>query len=241
MRRLALLFAAVALAAALPVGGRAGGILLIGTREEVSIGRSVDRDLVSKYGLSSDRKQTAQVQSIGAKLAQQSRRKNLTFQFRLLATKEVNAFAAPGGYVYMTDGIMNFIGSDTSAVACILGHEVGHIDERHSVRHLERQMGAELLIQLALGRDRGAKLAHTATGLVLLGYGRDEEFKADDIGVTYASRAGYDAQGLVRFLEKLKQKEGKPPSDFETIFRTHPPTGDRIRHVTNYIKQHNLG
>lgn len=243
MHRAALLSAMVAVVAALALcaGCEDDKVLFLGSKEEASIGRSVDGNLVDKYGLSRSRRQATRIQSIGGKVAAHSRRKNVTFRFRLLAGSEVNAFAAPGGYVYVTDGLMDFIGSDTSAVACILAHEVGHVDRRHSMQRLERQMGAQLLIQLALGRDAGAKLATTATDLVLLGYGREQEFQADEIGVTYGSRAGYDPWGLVRFLEKLKQKEGRPPADFVTFFRTHPPTGDRIRHATNYIKQHNLG
>lgn len=241
MRRRAFVVVVLIGLAALCTGCEEDKVLLLGSREEGSIGRSVDRNLVQKYGLSKDRQQAARVQSIGAKIAQQSRRRNLTFQFRLLATSEVNAFAAPGGYVYMTDGIMDFIGTDTSAVACILAHEVGHIDRRHAMQQLERQMGAQLLIQLALGGDEGARLAGTATDLVLLGYGRGHEFEADQVGVTYGSRAGYDPWGLVRFLEKLKQKEGNPPSNLETFFRTHPPSGDRIRRLNRYIKEHGLG
>ena len=226
-----------ALALAL-MGGCNGGGFLISTDDEIEIGQGVDRELVAKYGLSRDTRVTARVQRIGGKMAEQARRVDIPYQFRLLATDEVNAFAAPGGFVYLTKGVVEFLGSDDDALACITAHEIGHIDERHSVENLERRLGAQVLIQILVGGKKGADIANTAAGLVMLQYSRDEELEADRVGVTYAGRGGYDSWGIVRFFEKLQAKEGKGPSQLETYFRTHPRTQDRIERISAYIRQH---
>jgi predicted Zn-dependent protease len=98
-----------------------------------------------------------------------------------------------------------------------------------------------MLIQILVGGEKGEDIASTAAGLVMLQHGRDDEFEADRIGVTYAARGGYDPWGLVRFLEKLREKEGQGPSRLQTYFRTHPRTQDRIKRTTAYIRQHEAG
>jgi predicted Zn-dependent protease len=226
-----------ALALAL-MGGCGDGGFLISTQDEIEIGQKVDRQLVQEHGLSRDSRATARVQRIGAAMAQQARRANIPYQFRLLASDQVNAFAAPGGFVYLTEGTVNFIGADDDALACVTAHEIGHIDQRHSVENLERRLGAQMLVQILVGGEKGQDIASTAAGLVMLQYSRDDELEADRIGVTYAARGGYDPWGMVRFFEKLREKEGKGPSHLETYFRTHPRTQDRINRITAYIRKH---
>ena len=223
------------------MGGCGDGGFLISTRQEIEIGQNVDRQLVSQHGLSRDRRAVARVERIGAAMADQARRTSISYQFRVLATTDVNAFAAPGGFVYLTEGIIDFLGSDDDALACLTAHEIGHIDQRHSVEQLERRLGAQTLIQILVGGKKGADIANTAAGLVMLQHSRADELEADRIGVRYAARGGYDPWGMARFFEKLRQKEGQGPSRLETYFRTHPRTQDRIKRITAYIREHEGG
>ncbi len=236
-------FAPVAvLTAALLVGARAAPshALFISGSEEVRIGKDVDRNIVAKYGLSKDTKGNQRLQRIADKVAPQSERHGrIQFHFRLLATDEVNAFAAPGGYVYATDGLLDFVGNDDDALACIVGHEIGHIDRRHGVQNLERAVGAELAIGILFGGESGERLVAVASNLVLLGYSRKQETQADRIGMRHANAAGYDARGLVRFLDKLVKAKGSS-SRLETFFQTHPATKERLQDARKYIENKGL-
>ncbi len=240
MIRTAQVIGVFALALAL-MGGCGDGGFLISTDDEIEIGQSVDKQLVAEHGLSRNRSATARVERIGRAMAEQATRPKIPYQFRLLATDEVNAFAAPGGFVYLTEGTLDFLGNDDHALACVTAHEIGHIDSRHSVANLERRLGAQLLIQILVGGDKGEGIANTAAGLVMLQHSRGDELEADRIGVTYAARGGYDPWGMVRFFEKLRQKEGQGPSRLQTYFRTHPSTKERIKRTSAYIRQHEGG
>ena len=230
----------LSLAGVLGLGVPPSHALFLSRDDEVRIGRDVDRDIVKQYGLSKDAKGNERVQRIAAEVVKRSSRSGkLQFHFRLLATDQVNALAAPGGYVYATDGLLDFIGHDDEALACILGHEIAHVDKEHGVDNLERALGTQLAIGLVLGGDSTKRIVSVAANLVLLGYSRDQERQADRVGMRYADEAGYDARGMVRFLEKLLKAKGSS-SKVETFFQTHPATKDRLARAKKFIENQNL-
>jgi len=156
--------------------------------------------------------------------------------------KQVNAFATPGGNLFVYTGLL--MAADNEAeLAGVWGHEAGHVVARHSARQMVDAMGAQTVIEVALGQNPNqlAQLAATiAAKGALLSYSREDESAADEFGARYASAAGYDPHGLITFFQKLQKMEGDVPA-FSKYLSDHPATGDRITHLQQYIPAHNLG
>ena len=155
--------------------------------------------------------------------------------------KTVNAFATPGGYLYVYSGLL--AAADTEdEVAGVLAHEAGHVVGRHSARQMVDAYGLQAVAALALGRNPSL-LEQLAAGIgaqgLMLAHSRSDEKEADIYAVRYSSRAGYDPNGIVTFFEKLKQKEGKVPGALVWL-QTHPATSDRITNVREYMAKNNI-
>ena len=154
----------------------------------------------------------------------------------------VNAFATPGGRIYVYTGLL--LAADNEAeVIGVMGHEIGHVVARHSARQLVAANGLQAVVDMALGKNTN-ELAKLGAGLAgkgaQLAYGRDMELEADQYGARYASRAGYDPRGLATFFEKLKAKYGDT-GPVMTFFSTHPANSQRINDVTTLIAAEQLG
>ena len=155
--------------------------------------------------------------------------------------KQVNAFATPGGYLYVYTGLL--MAADNEAqLAGVWGHESGHVVARHSAQQMVNEMGMQTVIEVALGQNPNqlAQLASTlAAKGALLAYSREDETQADEYGARYSAQAGYDPHGIIQFFEKLKAMEGNQPA-FAKYLSDHPATEDRITHLQQYIKDKGL-
>ena len=155
--------------------------------------------------------------------------------------KTVNAFATPGGYLYVYSGLL-LAADEPSEVAGVLSHEAGHVVARHSARQMVDAYGLEAVTALALGKNPGLA-SQIASGIgakgLMLANSRGDETEADEYGARYASAAGYDPNGLISFFQKLQQQEGKT-SQLMTFLSDHPATPDRIAHLREYIAAHHL-
>jgi len=155
--------------------------------------------------------------------------------------KQVNAFATPGGYLYVYTGLL--MAADNEAqLAGVWGHESGHVVARHSARQMVDAMGLETVIGIGLGQNPNqlAELAATlAAKGALLSYSRQDETEADEYGARYSAQAGYDPHGIIQFFEKLKAMEGQHPA-FAKYLSDHPDTQDRITHLQQYIQEKQL-
>ena len=155
--------------------------------------------------------------------------------------KQVNAFATPGGYLYVYTGLL--MAADNEAqLAGVWGHESGHVVARHSAQQMVNEMGLQTVIEVALGQNPNqlAQLASTlAAKGALLAYSREDETQADEYGARYSAQAGYDPHGIIQFFEKLKAMEGNQPA-FAKYLSDHPATADRITHLQQYIKDKGL-
>ncbi len=221
-----------------PVTGKSE-LQLFSDNYEVQLGAQTRDALIKQYGVVKNEKLRLYVESVGKKLSQFSERKNLPYSFYILDTEMINAFAAPGGYIFMTKGILLYL-DDEAAMAGVLGHEIGHIAARHGMIALEKKFGYQVLMeitQLLIKKDLGGLKPYSdfVTGMVLLGYGRENEFVADDCGLRYMTAAGYDPSSVREFFQKLQKLEGREPGKIEMLFRTHPSTTERIKKIDDFI------
>jgi predicted Zn-dependent protease len=206
---------------------------LISSDEEVQMGRSIDSEVRKQYQVVAGGAAADRVQRIGARIAAVSDRRDFPYHFALLQSDEVNAFAAPGGYVYVTGGLESMAESDAE-LAAVMAHEVGHVAAGHSVQQLQTALGFQIFSDLLLG-DKGGAAARAAadiafSNVIMTGFSRSDEFEADEIGVKYAASAGYDPYGMASFFEKLEQREraGNINRNFEFLM-SHPNTPERRR------------
>jgi predicted Zn-dependent protease len=194
-------------------------------KEEIQLGQQAAAQIERQYRTWED----PTVTRIGQAIAAATEKPDLPYRFRVVDQNEVNAFALPGGPVYVTDELLKTIGNDRDQLAGVLGHEVAHITKRHSVRQMERQNWFGLGIEV-LTEGNVQDLATIAANLQLLHYSRDQEYEADKKGVQYARAAGFDPRGLVRFLDHLASLE-KGGASIPWL-RTHPGSearADRLR------------
>ncbi|MDD5347609.1 MAG: Maf and M48 domain-containing protein [Candidatus Omnitrophica bacterium] len=203
------------------------------TEREVDIGRAMTREVEKQYKLAQDPLVQDRVQRIGARIAAVSDRRDIDYSFKALEDDEVNAVSLPGGFVYVNKGLVDKVASDDE-LAAVLAHEVGHIVARHSVKKLQAIMGYSLGRILTIpvaGTAEVAAASEAAFTTLMLGYGREDELLADQLGARYTRAAGYNPQGMITFLEKLQEANRRKPLRPKNYLKTHPYTPDRIRVV----------
>ncbi|MHB9132237.1 MAG: M48 family metallopeptidase [Armatimonadota bacterium] len=210
--------------------GCGGGTNVTGIDEptEIRIGQQSAREIEDQYGVVTNTKEATRVDRIGRSIAAVTQRPQLPWSFNITNQKEANAFALPGGPVYVTRGLIE-MGLSDAELAGVLGHETAHINQRHSVKAIQRAMTYQLLSDLVIGQNETAM--RTAVNLAVqygsqLPHSRQDEYEADSVGLRLAYNAGYSANGLVSFLKKLDSVSGKsnPPE----WLSTHPLTKERV-------------
>lgn len=214
--------------------------ILISTNQEMSIGQEMDQELRETETILADAEWQNYINEMGQKIASVSDRSDLPFHFAVIESDQINAFAAPGGYVYFYTGLIREMDQE-SELAAVMAHEISHVVARHSIKQLQSVMGLSILMQLALGEksDNTKALAGTALGVMMSGYSRSHENEADDFGATYMSRAGWHPQGMVNMFHKLNELSGHHQMDFfEMLAATHPATDNRIAATQQYIATH---
>jgi predicted Zn-dependent protease len=170
---------------------------------------------------------------VGDRITAVCHRRDIEYHFSVIRSDEMNAFALPGGYIYIYTGLMRSI-DDEAQLAAVLAHEVGHVTARHSTERLTAMYGAQIGIALLLGENPAeykALIANIFTSTGFLAYSRANEFEADRLGTSYASLAGYDPRGMAELLGTFVDAEASEPSKLEQWLSTHPPATDRIGRV----------
>jgi predicted Zn-dependent protease len=241
-RAVTALFPVLALsAAACSTNPATGGtqLSLISESQEIEMGREADAAIVAQMGLYPDEALQRYVHQLGTRLAATSERPNLPWTFRVIDDHAVNAFALPGGFIYVTRGIMANLESEAQ-LATVLGHEIGHVTARHSVEQLSRQQLAQLGLGLGaiLRPDLAGviDLAGSGLGLLFLKYGRDDERQSDELGVRYMVRANFDPRPspqVFQMLERASALEGA--GRVPEWLSTHPDPGNRAEHLTQLV------
>jgi predicted Zn-dependent protease len=182
-------------------------LVLISERQEIEIGRENDKAISAQMGLYDDEALQAYVQGVGNQLAFRSERPDLDWTFRVVDDPVVNAFALPGGYIYITRGILAHMNNEAE-LASVVGHEIGHVTARHGVSQMSKAQLANLGLNLGAivapeQAQRYGSLAQAGLGLVFLKYGRDDERQADDLGLRYMVQGGYDPRPMADMFDML--------------------------------------
>jgi predicted Zn-dependent protease len=214
-------------------------LVLVPEGQAAALGEESAAEIVKSVGLLEDAEVTAYVSSVGAALAAKSEEPQRGWKFQTLDDPTVNAFALPGGYIFVTRGILAHLGSEAE-LAAVVGHEIGHVTGRHSVDQLSKATLAQLGLGIgaAVSEDAAKYAQIGAAGLkvLFLKYGRDDEYEADMLGVRYAGRGGYDVREMPKVfeaLDRVSQKAGA--SKIPTWLSTHPQPTDRIERIRGHI------
>ena len=210
-------------------------LMLVSEQEEMKIGRETDLQIKKEYGVYQDPKLTAYLDGLYQRLGKLSHRPNLPYQFKVVDVSVVNAFAVPGGYVYFTRGILASLNNEAE-LAGVMGHEIGHITARHSAQQMSRAQLAQIGLLAGMVLSDTFRALSDAVGLgvgmLFVSFSRENERQADDLGVEYASKAGYDARQMANFFETLeKMNPGSDKTGLPSWFSTHPSPEEREKTV----------
>lgn len=222
-----------------PATGRSE-LALISDSQARQMGQEAAEQIAQTVGLYDDAELQAYVRAIGAKVAATSHRPDEPWQFAVMDDPAVNAFALPGGFVYVTRGILAHLPSE-AALASVLGHEVGHVTARHSVTQISRaqvaQLGLGIGALLVPEIAPFAGIAEVGLGLLLLSYGRDAESEADLLGFQYALDAGFDPREMMHVFEILGAVGGDERGRVPGWLSTHPDPADRLEETRERLTQ----
>lgn len=220
--------------------------VLMSEAQEIQMGAEAHKDVLKEYPAVDNPALQAWVDAVGQKLAKQSHRPNLKWHFTVVDSPDVNAFALPGGYVYITRGIMAYLNSEAE-LAGVIGHEIGHVTARHGVRQQSAATAAGVgailgsILVPGMNNQAGASLLQTLAQAWTAGYGREHELESDRLGAEYLARGGYNPQAMVEVIGVLKNQElfaaeqarrdGRQPQTYHGTFDTHPDNDARLKQV----------
>ena len=230
-----------------PVTG-GSDVTMVSEKGEIEQGRKAHEQVIKFYGVYEDQALQDYVNEIGQKLARASHRPDLEWHFTVVDADDINAFALPGGYIYITRGIMAYLNSEAE-LAAVLGHEIGHVTARHQVRQQTQQTLAGILgagAAIFTGSRAVADLANIGGQALLSGYGRDMELEADKLGAQYLAKTGYDTQAMIGVISVLKnqetfeiqraREEGREPRVYHGVFASHPSADQRLQQAVAVAK-----
>ena len=235
-----------------PVTGESDYVLM-SEQQEVALGQRYNRQILKEMPPYEDAKLNDLVQSIGEQLAAHSHRQGLDYSFTIVDSPTVNAFALPGGYIYITRGMLAYLNSEAE-LAAVLGHEIGHVTARHSVRQHSAQTTASVVgavVSVATGIQGVDDLTDMAGTAIVRGYGREHELEADRLGAQYMARSGYDPDAMLEvigilkdqetFEKKRAREESREPHVYHGLFATHPRNDARLQEVVRAARTHKTG
>src|SRR3954468_7729212 len=228
-----------------PVSGHANFVTM-SESQEIQTGRQEDVKVRQEYGVFDDKPLQTYVNEVGQRLGKASHRPQLQYSYIVVDSPDINAFALPGGYIYITRGILAYLNSEAE-LAAVLGHETGHVTARHSVQQISAAtaagVGATLLgvFVPALRNQAGDTAINYLGNALLSGYGREHELEADKLGADYLYRTGYDPQAMIKVIGVLKNQElfdaeaakseGRQPRGYHGVFASHPDADQRLQEV----------
>lgn len=217
--------------------------VLMSESEEIQLGQRYHQQLLQQMPAYADETLGDYVNQVGHRIAKASHRPDLDYHFTVVDSRQVNAFALPGGYIYITRGLLAYLGSEAE-LAAVLGHEIGHVTARHSVRQHSASTAAGvagLVLQATTGVSGARDLFNVFGKAILSGYGREHELESDRLGARYLAQTGYDPQAMLDVIGVLKnqelfeaeqaRQEGREPRAYHGVFASHPDNDRRLQEV----------
>ena len=220
---------------------------LVSVEQEIDMGRQMNAQVRRKMPELKDTAVIAYVRGIGSRLVQHASGPRYPYSFSVVDYREINAFALPGGPIWVHRGLMQ-AASNESQVAGVLAHEIAHVARRHAAGQLTKATMANWgigLLGAVLGNSGGAGAAQTAAGFltsgVFLKFSRDDEREADRVGLQIMQRAGWDARGMIELFEVLRREARRDPGSVEVFLSSHPSPQDRINDLRGAIGRNPAG
>lgn len=215
-----------------------GSFNLISPEQEIALGNELSQSIAKQEKVVTDKPINDYITHIGQRLMAVSNSAGQPRYFHVLQKDDVNAFAIPGGHVYVLTGLIEAADSEAE-VAAVMAHELGHAEKRHPTQQMSRQMGTQMLMDMVFGKNPG-QLQQAAASLIANGgisaYSRSAEYEADTIGTYLLNRAGYDPGAMGRFFNKLvKMEQQAGAGEARSLFASHPPTTERIQAVNKLV------
>ena len=207
---------------------------MFSVKDEIELGKKFSKEVERKYKVCKEQLLQDRVERLGRPLAKLSGRDDLPFTFKVIESKEINAFALPGGPVYVFRGLAEYMNDDE--LAGVLGHEIGHIVKRHSVKQLEKSISTGVIMLLAAG-SKGVPLQIITQQMIMAGYSRDDEREADYLGFKLALQSGGNPYGMRLGIMKLSKVNDAP--DYG-LFSSHPEPDARIALLDGYAKKEGI-
>jgi len=238
LRTILAVIATVFLGCATTGPGGKKSFIIIPAEQEISIGKGMADELAKTEKRLPDENWQKYLNEVGQKIVSVCDRQDIQYSFTVIESEQVNAFAAPGGFVYFYSGLLRRMDNEAE-MAAVMAHEISHVVARHGAKRLQAALGAQLAYQLVFG-DKGGEALQAAVGigmgLLFADYSRQDEREADKFGIYYMQRAGYDPHGAITMFDKLAAIGGSRQTDvFERLSSSHPETAERIANATSEI------
>jgi predicted Zn-dependent protease len=235
------LVTSLALACGSGGGGGAGNFNLISIEEEWQLGQQLSQDVARQVRFNNDPAVNEYVRSMGQRIVAQTPDpfNRLPWEFHVVDDPSINAFAIPGGHVYVNTGLIA-AAENASELAGVMAHEISHVTARHTTESISRQYGLSILAGLVLGQNPGTVsqiAAQIIAGGAIARFSREDEREADELGIQAMYRAGYDPRGMAAMFRVLQAHAKNNPGRVEAFFSTHPTTDSRIRDAENRAAQ----
>jgi predicted Zn-dependent protease len=211
--------------------------------QEIKLGKQMAKEVERTYPILRDLEVQAYIDALGQDLVRQCKRKEIEYRFKVINTEDVNAFALPGGYIYINRGLIETVDNE-SELAGVIAHEIGHVVGRHHSDQVQRTsltgLGLGVLDAFLGSRGGAAQLANLASQMVASGafmkFSRDAEREADRLGARNVYDTGYDPEGMVTFFERLDAMRGSRPNAIGKFFATHPSPNERAENISDLIR-----
>lgn len=241
-------FSAGVLLASLAVVGLSCGANLFSIQDDADLGRQIDQEIRSnpkEYPpYSNDRIRDYLQNMVNTIVASPNVKYRGTFPYKVTVINDdrtVNAFATPGGYIYVYTGLLRFCDNEAT-LAGVLAHEIAHAEERHGTEHMTQALGISVLLDILQGKSNSALVnvaANSATLLATLANSRSDELEADTRGFSYMQSTQWWPGGIKMFFDRILQEQGRGTSVFEEWLSTHPAPEDRLANINKLLREHN--
>ncbi len=221
------------------IGNTFANINFYSDEEERNIGSQYAFQIEQGIELYNDKIVEKYINDLGQRLVRFSKRRNISYRFKVVNDPSINAFAIPGGYCYVNLGLIQLAETE-SELAGVMAHEIGHVVGKHGMEQVSKQTGLGFIAQIFLGPNSSfteQMIASMISNGLLLKYGRGAELEADRLAIEEMHAAGIDPVGVINFFEKLAAKEKESNSEVSRLLSTHPPTRDRIKYAKKEIKK----